>query len=80
MQRKRQLTAADRFAQVFWSVVVTVGAFIPSWLFLGAWFFVSPTGFLQWFLLVSLGSFLAIVQFLAFVGWAFCLYYLWTDF
>lgn len=62
------------------SLVATVFAPIPVWLFLGMRSMLSPEGFLQNFFVFGLGVwFLGGLQILLAIGWIFALFVIWSD-
>lgn len=65
--------------KIFWSVIATILALIPTWLFLGLRHLLSPEGFLENLLMYGFGYWVfGGVQFILLVVLLLVLYFLWT--
>ena len=62
------------------SLVVTVLAFTPTWMFLLANHLLAPHGFWQNFVLFGVGIYIGgSIQIVLFLCWAGCLFFIWID-
>lgn len=66
--------------QLGWSLIVSVVAGIPMWLWLGTVELLSPEGFWQNLMVAGVGLYLLGVQIPLFLLWLWLIYMIWFEF
>ena len=64
--------------KLFWSAIAAILALIPTWIFLGLRYLLSPEGFVENLLMFGFGYWaLGSIQFIALVILLIVLYFIW---